>query len=307
MEMNTPDSGTPLSVEEAAAKLAKFREAVGKKAEQPNEEPVEAEHEDEAPSEGNESETENDETAEGESETDDEEALMLTLPSGEQITADEAAKGYLRQSDYTRTMQRITQNDRERQARFTETIKTVESMAASVAAMKEPEPDWLALRDTLSKDEVDQYKKAWQARQGIREETEKKIKTFFETQMRERQVNTFNTLLSGEYNAEWRDQTKLGQGLRAVSEYAASNGFTADELMQADHRHFIALDKARKWDELQKSKPSAVKLVKGKPKPLPAGGKKPASQAHSTVMDRFKTSDRSISDGVRALKALARK
>ena len=56
-----------------------------------------------------------------------------------------------------------------------------------------------------------------------------------------------------------------------IKEYALSSGYTQEEINSLiDHRSVIVLDKARKYDEMQKANPKAKKL-KNKPKVVRSG------------------------------------
>ena len=93
---------------------------------------------------------------------------------------------------------------------------------------------------------------------------------------------------------EWGDPAKQKELAGELRSYASSVGFQDAEIESLiDHRSFIVLNKARLYDELQKSNPKAKKL-KNKPKVIRSGkgtSAKSETKAKRTAMrNRLKES-----------------
>jgi hypothetical protein len=70
---------------------------------------------------------------------------------------------------------------------------------------------------------------------------------------------------------EWNDAEKRNEMASELSSYALEQGFSKDDLKELiDHRHFLVLMKAQKYDALQKSDVKSKK-IKNKPKVIRSG------------------------------------
>ena len=67
--------------------------------------------------------------------------VTLTLPDGTQISADEAAKGYLRQADYTRKSQELAQQRQAAQADLQRIQGITEAITDHLTSLIPPAPD----------------------------------------------------------------------------------------------------------------------------------------------------------------------
>jgi len=120
--------------------------------------------------------------------------------------------------------------------------------------------------------------------------------------------NTVEVLGSGQFEPKWRDPKSRDEGLNTVVRYGQELGLTRDDLNLAltSPAAVIALEKARRWDALQSSKPEAVKQAAAKPKVF-APGAKPGGKAQGgvaqTAMNRFKQTH-STDDAMATLRAL---
>lgn len=314
MDNMTPDaSGSALSnIDDAAKALDSFVQAAEAKnpTPKPQEEP-EAESA-EVPQEAEETSDQNEpETTTSESEQPAEESVpetvQITLPDGKQITADEAVKGYLRQDDYTRKTQKLSEMEKQRQAQFTEATKHVKATYEQLVALQEPEPDWVELAATLDPREYNvrfvEYNKRQQAMAQVRQN----LDAWQQQQQQAIWQETLGDLSTGTYNPEWKDPNKLQAGIKAMSEYALNEGVPQEYLQAALPSPVLKiLDKARKYDELQKAKPQALKVVVNKPKPIKPGTKAalpPAQADAKTALNRFHQK-KDMDSGMEALSRL---
>ena len=114
-------------------------------------------------------------------------------------------------------------------------------------------------------------------------------------------------LMGGELIPEWADSSKLDEGLDGVGKYLAKSGYPSEVLaMLADPIAISIAEKARRYDELQKIKPEAKRVVKSKPKVIKAGSKNTASKSQTdtkAIVNRFRQT-KSNEDGLAALAAL---
>ena len=91
---------------------------------------------------------------------------------------------------------------------------------------------------------------------------------------------------------EWKDQRVWDKDRQSILAYGEKLGFTPDELKNAtDPRAVIALDKARRYDELMARKPQPSKVLRG-PRVLGAGTQTPAPKAHEQAARRLAKSGR---------------
>lgn len=187
-----------------------------------------------------------------------------------QITAKEAAEGYMRTSDYTRKTQEVAetrkvlesdlqsvQQEREILAQLAQTFQ------ANLQAMQPQEPDWQKLynEDPLEyvrqkdvwRDRQDQLAKANQVQQALRQK-----------EAEERELEHQRALSAGraallERNPQWKDPKRWEADLRKMTETAMAEGFTEAELASVvDPRTVGLLRKAAAYDELMKKKPAPV-------------------------------------------------
>jgi len=74
---------------------------------------------------------------------------------------------------------------------------------------------------------------------------------------------------------EWRDHSKMQEGLKQVADYMKSQGVSDQELaMIADHRIYVMAQKAMMYDNVQTKANPKAKKMKSKPKFVPPGARK---------------------------------
>ncbi len=246
-------------------------------------EPLEAEEETEEESE----ELETEEDSEGE-ETEEEETEFLFEVDGQELTADELRKGYLRQSDYTQKTQSIAeqrkeveglteqynsqlqqiQNERQQYVQHLQTL-------AESQDIKKFDIDWDSLR---VEDPLEYVTK----RQEYQEAKEKAAELQDKAKLAQHQTAAENQhkwakVVEDEKSKliaalpEWGEQESQRQLATELRSYAQGVGYAEAEIDSlVDHRSFLVLRKAMLYDQMQNANPKAKKL-KGKPKVIRAG------------------------------------
>lgn len=295
--------GSALSIHEGASLLASIR--------QPEAQPeahASAEVE-ETTQEATPETTDDAVTTEGESpepETEESHVVEINLPDGSKITADEAAKGYLRQGDYTRKTQALSQKEREVAAREAEAINGLKGLIQALDSQKEREPDWKQiLRDDPLNGPL--LKLEWEEKQQARQIARQIAQQHEVASLRKAKQEAFDQLASGDHNPAWKDQKVLAKDLEATREYALSLGFTPETLDGlAFAPAIVALDESRRWRELQAKKPEVQRVVANKPKPIRPGSKtneSAADKSKQASLNRF-SQTKTQADGLAALRAL---
>lgn len=314
------DSDTSLTVDSAASAIEGLLSPV----EDPQPDSAETpDTPEEATASTEETEVEGDEPASEETEeepADDEEtpdAIAATLPKtirvkvdgkDEEVTLDEAIKGYSRQADYTRKTQQHAEAVRafeteqvavraERQ-RYATQLTELETVLASQTA----EPDWDALRNEdpavfaqthaawqINKDRLAQVRAAREEAQGA---------------VNADNAKAFGAHLAAEHQKfaeivpDWTDAEK-GKALRKdMLEYGAERGYSADDLNGiTDHRALVVLHKAMLYDKAQVAAKKAAEKGKGKVEALKlvTPGAKP--KAKSKTSDVAKAKERLAQTG----------
>ena len=306
----------PGSIWEAQEAILKIEESERETPETEEATPTEEEEsqpiaEDESLEEETEEEEESDE-AEEESEEpdeeDEEELLYAVKVDGEEheVTLDELMKGYSRQSDYTKKTQELSEGrkaieqlygqynheinavQQERQQYISALSQVIEHSVAGLDAYQNI--DWETLKN---EDPIDYLTKK-------EEQSAMQNQVAYNMQQREQVVlaqkqqqaqHREHFRLSEQHRLvealpEWSDADTRTQLTNDMREYALNNGFTEQDLSGLiDHRYFLTLMKAQKYDALQKSDVKAKK-VKNKPKVVRAGsprGKKATDKKQRTV------------------------
>lgn len=300
---DTPNQGTGpfdavaafdnfLAASEREQEAPEEREAP--QAEADNAEALEAEDDtDETPSED---ELEASEADEGEgddeaSETDDEaeeaedgaDPLYTVKINGkeEQITLDEALKGYQRQSDYTRKSMALADARKEFEAEAeavaqerAQYAELLSALSAQVEQQLQQEPDWERLYQENPLEYVRQ-KEAYRDLQEKRAAAQSEQERLYRMQAEQQQQQLAELLKSEKEKLvaavpEWADKKRFDADKQKLREFGQSIGFSEEELAQTyDHRAVLALWKAMQYDQLVNNRPQQ-KTKKG-PKPARGG------------------------------------
>ena len=306
----------PGSIWEAQEAILKIEESERETPETEEATPTEEEEsqpiaEDESLEEETEEEEEADEAEEESEEPDeeDEEELLYAVKiDGEEqeVTLDELMKGYSRQSDYTKKTQELSEGrkaieqlygqynseinavQQERQQYISALSQVIEHSVAGLDAYQNI--DWETLKnedpiDYLTKKE-EQSAMQNQVAYNMQQRDQVALAQKQQQAQRREHFRLSEQHRLVESLPEWSDAGTRTQLTNDMREYAINNGFSEQELSGLiDHRYFLTLMKAQKYDALQKSGVKAKK-VKNKPKVVRAGsprGKKATDKKQRTV------------------------
>lgn len=302
---NLSESSGELTVEQAVAKY-KEMQAGAKPAKQapPEGETQEVLEADEA--EGAEAAEQEPETTESESQPEDEEQaepVTLELDDGTKITADEAVKGYLRQGDYSRRQQQLSQREKEVQAQITATLTNLEGLHKEVQALQPQEPNWLELKREYP-EQWEDMRLQWEADGKRRAGVIEKLRTERQKAEEATQRAAWAELNSGTYQPKWRNPQALQADIGKIADWARNAGFTNQRINTTfEAADWIAWDKARRLDEIVAMANTGKKMMVGKPKPMKPQAKPRTSAAvPPVVVERFQKT-RSIDDAVALYRA----
>lgn len=230
-----------------------------------------------------------------------------------EVSLDELLNGYSRTSDYTRKTQEIAEQRKAAQAEAQQAREVRNQYAQQLAVLAEaleqaspPEPDWEKLRQENPTEYAVQWAEHQQYRQQqalVRAQQER----VYAEQMRDAEVQR-EALLAEESAKlakalpEWGDAAKSVEIRQQLADYARQLGYTEDDLNSVvDHRIIVMLDKARRYDALQRR---AVK-VRDKARTAPAGqtltpGGSPSASKVPEAAER-KARDRRLEQKMRRL------
>lgn len=179
-----------------------------------------------------------------------------------EVTYDELLKGYSRTSDYTRKTQQLAQ-DKASASAVTQQYQQRLQMLEQALSEMHAEPDWDSLRDSNPQEYAVQYAEHHRRQQQI-DAVRTEQARLQHAQMQEQHAQ-YEARLEEERNKllaaipDWRDAEKAKAGKAALYEYALGMGYSAEDLQHvSDHRVMIVLDKARRFDALQKRGAEAV-------------------------------------------------
>lgn len=256
--------------------------------------------EDETPDEADDAE----EGAEDEeADTEDEESPQLARPDQlvtvvidgktEQVTVEEAAKGYQRSKVFSqKTEQLARERDELHQVRdqvaaerqqYAQLLTALQQQLTEVAPQ---EPDWSRLYETDPLEYVRQ-KDVWRERQEKQQATMAELQRVQYLQMQEQAANLQKVVHEGrkqltEWIPAWKDATRFEEDRKALREYGREVGFSDDELSQAyDPRAVRLMWKALQYD----------RIMSKRPQPAAQAGPKPAKPGVPQSMPQRRTSE----------------
>jgi hypothetical protein len=293
------------SIDSAVARLLGKRQAQPEK--EPEQKQLDAEPQEEVSEdevEAEESETsDNPETEEESEETGEEEGeLYFTVKlDGEEyeVSAEELKSGYQRQKDYTKKTQQLAEQRKDYEVRTTELTEQYDRFMQNASIADEvlnrdikqfESVDWQSLKvndpvgfvqKQIELNDVRQLQAQLRQQAQLGWEHNQKVAAEEHSRLLERERK-----IALETFPEWKNQDKATAHQIKIVNYAKSLGFEDSELNAISRtRHLLILDKARKYDELQKTKseitekvkPTMRKLVKTKGTPAPGSAQKKAS------------------------------
>jgi hypothetical protein len=230
-----------------------------------------------------------------------------------QVTLDEALKGYQRTADYTRKTQQLAELRKTHEAELAQYRTTRDQYAERLGKLETvinqaqpPEPDWAKLRaedpDRYAAEFADwnlmqtQRQKIVAERQRVEAEQQRE-----QLEVRQQQVEAERAKLAAAL-PELVDAEQGPKRREALISYATAQGITAQELADTvDHRVLVALEKARRWDELQLQRKvlpmkrvttqDTKTLTPGTPKAAPTRAEKVKDDAMATFRKTGKVAD----------------
>jgi hypothetical protein len=228
---------------------------------------------------------------------DDEEAEFLFEIDGQELTADEIRKGYLRQSDYTKKTQSLAEQRKEIDAlteRYNAQLNQIQNERQqyiqhlqALSQNQDPEKkfdiDWERLRLEDPLEYVTKRQEFQEAKDRANELKERakqaRAKAAADQQEQWAKVVEHEKAQLIAALPEWGETESQRQLATDLRSYAQSVGYSEPEIDSlVDHRSFLVLRKAMLYDQLQGANPKAKKL-KGKPKVIRAGkGNSPTQQ-----------------------------
>ena len=281
---------------------------------QPTEEEESTEEtQDESLEEETEEEVDETESEESEEEIEENPLYAVTVNGEEQeVSLDELTKGYSRQSDYTRKTQELA-SERNNMAQLQEQWSAEISQAQNerqqyvnalgqivqqsmIGLEQFNDVDW----DTLKEEDPI----AWVTKSQELKNAQERIRTYQQQAIHaEKQSNQevakIRAMAAQEEHRklvqvlpEWSDNEARGKLATDLWSYASTQGFTENELNEViDHRQFLVLMKAKKYDDLQNADVKSKK-IKNKPKVIRAGKgtnkKQTASSKRNVQMKRLR-------------------
>lgn len=254
---------------------------------EPEDEDVESDDEE---SEDDLDDEEDEEDAEDE-DLDDEEpkpARKKAKEKGEddEVTEEEAERGYLRQQDYTKKTTELAEQrklfNQEQEALRAERAEYRQRLELVNTALKQgmaKEPDWAALKQEDSV-KYAELRAAYQERKEQLEALEAEQK-----QVADREKAEADRLRAQHLAAErerlveaipdWLDEAKAKEENQRLTEYALASGFTQEDLDNlSDHRAVVILRKAMLYDSGRKGSDEVLRKTRKKSKTLEPGSSK---------------------------------
>lgn len=245
--------------------------------------------------------------AEAEPEAEEPDPRLIILPDGSEVTIEEARKGYLRQSDFSKKTEIIAREREAIAARENVIMGELRTLIENVEGYQEKEPDWVKLSQEKSAEEYNQWTAHWANRTKTLQRAKAEISRNNQIQLREAKRVALDTLSSGEYNPAWKDPKVLTEALDKVSRYLQEErGYSHSSLQQMTDPIAIQIaDESRLWRELQARKPTVLREVTGKPK-ITKPGARTAVSAGSEQITAFQDAFRknpSVNNAVALQKA----
>ena len=301
MTSDSMESGSDLTISEAASAFEGMLSAPEDSKEQPTEkeeDTQEAEVE-EAEVEFEAEETEEVEEAEEETEDDseiedeevvEEEQTFTVKAAGEEkeVTLDELKKSYQLGSDYTKKTQEVAEQRKviEQEAKaiiearkvrddYAQRLQAVEEFLVGsndspedLTAMKENDPIGYAVKVAEMTEKKEQLQQVQSERERLAQE-QNAVRSDEMQKFVEQEAQKLTQSLP-----EFSDKTKGEQIRNEIRNYGKKVGFTDEELSSVyDSRHVLVLHKAAQWDKLQSSKSGVKKKVAKAPKMVKGGAK----------------------------------
>lgn len=308
-EAPTPESQNPQGEPDDLGSLDAAAAAFAAKEQTPQEEAHPEEEADPAHETDEETEQEADE-ADPDEESDADELVEVEIEGKTYKVPPELQKGYLRQQDYSRRMNEVSEKEKAYTQRIEVADKLVEGAEKYAAALAEvnqidaeikqfDDVNWQQLESQdPSRASLMAVKlmRLQQARQNAVEKANKVDREIADAKQKtiESKREEMDKVLRKELKG-WGDE--LGT---QITRYALETGWTREQLASlTDAQVVIALDKARRFDALQKSKETIKAKAKDAPPVVKPGATRSAPDRRTETLDRLRKSG-SVDDAAAA-------
>lgn len=232
-------------------------------------------------------------------ETFEHDGLEITVKAGK---AEAAKKALLRQADYSRKMNEVSDQAKAAQAQIAQAQKLAEGAEKYAEVLAEARMldaqikqyegvDWAAIR----KENPAEFAAMAAELQGLRltrQEASAKAQKV-QSELESERAAGLNEKRASMVKALQKDLPGWGEELGTqITQYAIGKGWTAEDLtLLTDARVVIALDKARKFDNIEAGKANALKKAQAAPQVLKPGAVRPRTNAAEDAMARFRKSN----------------
>ena len=223
-----------------------------------------------------ETDEESDETSPGETALDPNLKVKVKVDGQEQeITLDEALKGYSRTADYTRKTQELATQRKAAEEHISAVRAERERLAANLTELEQAlkdvtpqEPDWVELQKQVTPEEFQAsfaqwhvHKQRMEALSAERQKAVEQVQRDRAEQLRAHLATEQEKLLDA--IPEWKkDAAKMKAEKAKIAEFAQEMGFTQAELSELrDHRALVLLRDAMKYREMQSKKPAITARI----------------------------------------------
>ena len=256
--------------------------------------------EEETPDEADEAE---EGSEEDEADTEDEETPQEARPDQlvtikidgktEQVTVEEAAKGYQRTKVFTQRMEQLAREREElhqvqsqvmaERQQYAQLLPVLQQQLMQ-AAQQEPDWDKLYAEDPL---EYVRQKDVWRERSERQQAAQAEMQRVQYLQMQEQAANLQKAVQEGrkqlqEWIPAWQDQSRFEADRKALREFGREVGFSDEELSQAYDPRAVRL----MWEALQYRR-----IMSKRPQPAAQAGPKPAKPGVPQTMPQRRTSE----------------
>ena len=197
--------------------------------------------------------------------------------SGEEldVTFDQLVENFEKGQDYYKKTSKLAEERKAFEAEQAQLKQAVEAERQQYAAMakqlselvtsSEQEIDWDELRETDPSEYLRQKELIESRKQAV---SEAQAKMQAETsQRRQEMLNSESQKLLAVMGDQWKDPEARQKDIESMYEYAYANGITKEEAANIlDHRFWVVLHKAMKFDKVKESSETVKKQVKAAPK-----------------------------------------
>ena len=243
--------------------------------------------------------------------------LKVKLDGMEQeVPEEEVVRGYQRQADYTKKTQELAETRkrweaeelapmREERAYYAQNLARLAEALEAIAPSQEP--DWEAEAKTLAPEDFSKRFTSWKANRDrvekVQAEHARVLALHEQQDARDRATRLRQEQEKLEAAIPELKDAEKGKVLREdLMAYANSIGFSDDELSGVeDHRALVILDKARRYDESLKRRPTIEAKVEKALSGMKPSGSAPKPKAKAAEMLRTKLKSGGSVDDAAAL------